>query len=187
MQQAMGALSRPVGMFLPTVVDFANVKTFCDVGGSAGVIAGAVKESAPHINALSLDLPSLTADVSKAPQPGVQYVGGDFFESVPPADVYSMKHILHDWPDDKCITILRNIHKAMQGDGSLIIVEAILPELGDTSSGMAKAVDLVMLNVASGKERTASEWKQLFANGGFRVVQTIDTPNLFKIQVLKKL
>jgi len=114
-------------------------------------------------------------------------VAGSFFESVPEADMYTLKHILHDWSDDKCITILRNVHKAMKADGTLIILETILPDLGDISNAMAKAVDMVMLNVAGGLERSAAEWTRLLEQGGFRIEQVVDTSMRIKVQVCKKI
>ena len=185
--QAMGARTGPVGQCIASAVDLSKVKVFCDIGGSAGTLAAAIKECAPHLTVLSLDLPSLTEDVSKHPLPGVTYVAGSFFESVPEADMYTLKHILHDWSDDKCITILRNVHKAMKADGTLIILETILPDLGDISNAMAKAVDMVMLNVAGGLERSAAEWTRLLEQGGFRIEQVVDTSMRIKVQVCKKI
>jgi hypothetical protein len=103
-----------------------------------------------------------------------QLVEGDFFQSVPPgADAYLMRHIIHDWDDDRCVTILKNIRKVLPDHGKVLVVEAIV-EPGNAPS-MAKSLDLTMLLLPGGQERTAAEYEQLFAISGLKLARIVPT------------
>jgi hypothetical protein len=91
------------------------------------------------------------------------------FESVPEADVYIMKHIIHDWEDEKCIRLLDNCRRSMQGEGRVICVDTVLPPLGDTGSIAAKLLDIVMLTFITGKERTERQWTDLYHAAGLEI------------------
>ncbi|MCA9700666.1 MAG: SAM-dependent methyltransferase, partial [Myxococcales bacterium] len=82
--------------------------------------------------------------------------------------VFIMKHIIHDWDDARCSKLLRNCRAAMDGQGRVICVDAVLPPLGDTAATPAKLLDLNMLVSFQGKERTREQWEQLFADAGLR-------------------
>jgi hypothetical protein len=109
----------------------------------------------------------------------VEVVGGDFFESVPSADVYVMSVILHDWNDEKCLRILGNIAKAAPSGARLVLLELVVPE--DASPHPSKSIDLVMLAMLGGRERTAGEWRDLLQAGGFFLDRIIDSPSPFSI------
>ena len=100
-------------------------------------------------------------------------MSGDFFKEVPPADAYLMKHIIHDWDDQRAIMIMQSIHRAMQGNGKLLIVEMIVPEGNDPHP--SKLLDLEMLTLPGGIERTEREYEQLLEKAGFRLSRTIPT------------
>ncbi|MGC4005519.1 MAG: methyltransferase [Pirellulales bacterium] len=100
--------------------------------------------------------------------------GGDFFQSVPAGgDAYMMKHILHDWDDARCLTILRHCRAALRdnggqaNDGALLAIEMVVPETNEPHP--AKLLDLEMLAIAGGKERTETEFRTLFADAGFQL------------------
>ena len=99
----------------------------------------------------------------------LEYVGGSMFESVPPAEVYVMKHIIHDWEDDHCVKLLKNCHASMQGNGCVVCVDSVLPPLGDTGNTPAKLMDLLMLSGINGRERTEAQWTDLYGKAGFEV------------------
>lgn len=86
----------------------------------------------------------------------LEFVGGDMFEEVPAADIYVLKHIIHDWDDARCLRLLENCREAMQGDGRLLCVDAVLPPMGDTSGVPAKFLDVDMIVFDMGKERRAA-------------------------------
>ena len=94
---------------------------------------------------------------------------GDFFtDALPRADVYVLAQILHDWDDERARAILRNCGRSIADDGRLLVVEQVLPEGDEPSYG--KLLDLIMLVVLGGKERTRSEWPALLGAGGFELV-----------------
>ena len=101
-------------------------------------------------------------------------VGGNFFESVPDgADAYLMRHIIHDWDDEKSLAILRNCHAVMPADGKLLLVESVIPPGNERFAG--KFLDLVMLLIPGGKERTEAEYRALFDEAGFQLSRIVPT------------
>ena len=91
------------------------------------------------------------------------------FEFVPPADIYIMKHIVHDWEDEKCVRLLEKCRSALQGKGRVICVDAVLPPMGNTAGMTAKLLDIVMLIFATGKERTEQQWADLYRAAGLEI------------------
>jgi hypothetical protein len=103
-------------------------------------------------------------------------VAGNFFEHIPAgADAYFMQHILHDWDDDRCLTILANVKRALVGreDGRLVVVDAVLPE--NSHPHPAKFLDLMMMVLPGGRERTESEWRALLDKAGFTITRIVPT------------
>jgi hypothetical protein len=82
-----------------------------------------------------------------------------------------MKHIIHDWDDEKALTILRNIHRAMRGNGKVILIESVIPATNEPHLG--KWVDLEMLALPGGKERTEQEYRDLFGRAGFKLIRIV--------------
>ena len=80
-----------------------------------------------------------------------------------------MKHIIHDWDDERCLQLLRNCHRSADGTGRIICVDSVLPPFGDTSGTAATFLDLLMMAGIRGKERTCKQWEELFAAAGFHV------------------
>ena len=103
-----------------------------------------------------------------------RFEGGSFFESVPSgADSYLLRHIIHDWDDGRSLTILKNIREVIPDDGRLLIVEAVIPPGNDPFP--AKFLDLTMLVIPGGKERTREEYEALYAEAGFTLSQIVPT------------
>jgi hypothetical protein len=100
-------------------------------------------------------------------------VGGDFFESVPAADVYLLSMILHDWSDDQCVRVLNSIVRASPSRTKLVALEFVLPP-GDEPH-MGKMIDLTMLGMLTGRERTADEYRYLLHEAGFRLERITPT------------
>jgi hypothetical protein len=156
--------------------DFKGVGKVADIGGGFGHLGIAMLEKYTSLQAVVMDVPELIPVArERAPvnDPTVanrlEYVGGDMFESVPPADVYIMKHIIHDWEDEKCIRLLENCHASMRGDGRVICVDAVLPPMGNTAGTHAKLLDLTMLTFITGRERTEAQWNDLYRAAGFEI------------------
>lgn len=156
--------------------DLRGASRVADIGGGFGHLALALLEKYPGLQAVLLDRPEVIRVARQhlpLDEPGVaarlDFAGGDMFESVPQADVYIMKHIVHDWDDEKCIRLLENCRRAMQGDGRVICVDAVLPAMGNTAGIAAKLLDIVMLTCATGKERTEQQWAALYSAAGLEI------------------
>ena len=109
-------------------------------------------------------------------------IGGDFFKSVPEgADVYILKNVLHDWSDDRAVRILKNCRRAMRSQAKLLVIEMVLPLLDDPALG--SLLDLNMLVMSGGQERTKDEYCSLLENSGFRLTQVI--PTLAPVSILE--
>jgi ubiquinone/menaquinone biosynthesis C-methylase UbiE len=172
--------------------DFTGVGKVADIGGGFGHLAIALLEKYPSLQGVVMDLPELIPVArQRAPvnDPTVanrlEYVGGDMFESVPSADVYMMKHIIHDWEDEKCLRLLENCHRKMQGDGRAICVDAVLPPMGNTAGTPAKLLDLTMLTFITGRERTEAQWNDLYRAAGFEIRSMTPIHDNFGISIVE--
>jgi O-methyltransferase len=107
-------------------------------------------------------------------------VGGDMFSSVPAgADAYIMKYIIHDWPDDKCLTILRACRASVNPSGKLLIVDNVINPSGGLDWG--RILDLEMLMFPGGRERTEEQFRDLLAGAGWRLSRVIPTASPLSI------
>ncbi len=107
-------------------------------------------------------------------------VGGDFFEAVPAgADLHLLKQIVHDWDDERATRLLQNCHRALAPGGTLLLVEMVVP--ADNRPSPAQAMDLNMLVVLGGRERTEEEYRQLLRAAGFRLERVIPTHSPFNV------
>jgi len=159
--------------------DFSGVRVLADIGGGNASLLTAVLQRYPTMQGILYDLPG-PAERAKAAIEAAgltarcQVLGGNFFESVPPrADTYLLRHIIHDWDDEKSLTILRNIHRVMGPSGKLLLVEGVVPPGNGPS--FTKLLDLAMLVVPGGKERTPAEYRQLLQAAGFQLGRIMPT------------
>ncbi len=134
----------------------------------------AILQRYPNLTAVLFDLPVVVecARLSLASS-GVanrcQIIPGDFFQAVPlGGDGFLMQHVIHDWDDERAIAVLRNIRQAIDPDGRLLLVEGIIP--GGNAPSQAKLLDLQMLALSGGRERTAAEYRALLGAGGFELL-----------------
>lgn len=159
--------------------DFAGIGTIADIGGGNGSQIAEVLRQNPDMRGILFDLPHVIERAQeRINAAGVarrcELVSGSFFEAVPAgADAYMMRHIIHDWDEDKCLTILRNCRRAMKPGSKLLVVESIIPPGNEPCGG--KLLDLVMLLIPGGKERTEAEYRELFAQAGFALSRVIPT------------
>jgi hypothetical protein len=158
--------------------DFSPFGTIVDVGGGHGHLLCTILKKHPGPKGVVFDAPHVaegaTARIAEAGLAGrCRAEGGDFFKAVPAGDAYGMKHIIHDWPDDKATTILRNCRRAARPGAKLVLVEMVIPPGNDPSPG--KLLDLEMLVIASGKERTEAEYAALLAGAGWRLARVVPT------------
>ena len=168
--RAMASASAAVGPALATAYDFDTIETLADIGGGSGTLLASVLVAHPRLRGILFDQPAVVAEAAPIlAREGVadrtEVVGGDFFASVPAADAYVMKAILHDWSDTDSVRILRTIRSAARPNTPLLVVERVLGGPNDDLDG--KLMDLHMLVMPGGLERTLDEWRDLFAAGGW--------------------
>jgi len=132
-----------------------------------------VRDRAPHADLVLFDRPEVVAAVD---DPGLRTVGGDFFARVPGgADLYLLSRVLHDWGDGDATAVLRTCRAAMRPDSVLAVVEAVLPERA-VADPAAVRMDLHMLVLLRGRERTVGEFAALFDAAGLRLTADVPTP-----------
>ena len=159
--------------------DFAGIERVVDVGGGLGTLLITLLRRHPHLTGVLFDAPSVTehaaAGVAAAGLADrMRCEGGDFFASVPAGgDAYVLSHIIHDWDVAACHRILGHCRSAMGPGGRLLIVEMVLPPGAEPHPG--KVLDVVMLSIPGGRERTADEYGELLAGAGFRMVRVVPT------------
>jgi hypothetical protein len=168
--RGMGNLSAIVSQDVTRVYDASRFERIVDVGGSQGVLLSSLLAANPNARGVLFDLPEVIKDV--AADPRIELAAGSFFENVPAdGDLYLLKSILHDWPDDRCTEILKNIRRAAKPGTTLLVVEMLLPDTPQPSP--VAFMDLNMLVMLDGRERSAAEMTALLAGGGFRVARII--------------
>jgi SAM-dependent methyltransferase len=159
--------------------DFATSGTVVDVGGGSGNLLGTILAANPSLRGVLFERPQVIPDAERnLKAAGVaercEFVGGDFLEAVPDGgDVYIVSHCIHNWDEGSCVRMLANCRRAMLPYGRLLIVEAVVGA-GDTPDP-AKLLDLVMLVVPGGEERTEDEYRALLEKAGFRLTRVIPT------------
>ena len=161
--------------------DFSRHSSVVDVGGAHGALLEALLQEQTHLTGTLFDIPSVIERAAAIARPeGLErrwsLVGGDFFESVPVGkDLYILKHILHDWDDERALGILRSIESAMPRGGRLIIAEQGIAPPGVPNPG--KLLDVVMLSLLeNGRERSAEDFATLMSQAGLELERVIPTP-----------
>ncbi|MEB3264964.1 MAG: methyltransferase [Synechococcus sp.] len=174
---AMGDFSRPETEAVLAAFDFSNIRQLVDVGGGRGELLMAVLRANPGLRGAVFDQPHVVAPVAVPTDlhGRLELVGGDFFTTAPAgADAYLLKHILHDWNDDACRTILGHIRAAMAPGGRVLILEQVIPPGNDPFPG--KLLDLNMLVMTEGgRERTPGEYAQLLESAGLMLTRIVPT------------
>lgn len=159
--------------------DFSHFGTIVDVGGATGNMLAHILTRHRQPKGLLYDRPHVVVDApaliaAHDLTDRIDIAEGNFFESVPTSgDAYILSHIIHDWNEDQCLTILGNCRKAMKPTSKLLIVEFVLPE-GNTPH-FGKLADMVMLALPGGEERTAEDYRILLAKAGFHLDRVVGT------------
>ena len=166
----------------PTVADafdFSRFDTIVDVGGATGNMLAHILTRHAQPRGVLFDRPHVVTEApaliaARGLTDRISIDTGDFFEHVPEGgDAYILSHIIHDWTEAQCLTILGNVRRAMRPDGRLLLVEFVLPEGGEPHLGLL--ADMVMLSIPGGEERTAAEYGTLLAKAGFKVDRVVPT------------
>lgn len=180
--EAMGDWNRRLAEAVLDRRDFSAARKIVDVGGSYGFLLGRILERQPNAQGIILDLPEIAPHANlRLKSLGLDgrctAVGGNFFESIPDGgDVYLMSWILHNWNDEDCLRILRNIRRAIPSSGRLLNIDHVIQAGGAYDFG--KVSDLAMLVTFGGRERTEGEFNALFKEAGFRLLDNklLDVP-----------
>jgi len=168
--------------------DFGGIGSICDVGGGHGRLLAMVLKKYPKMRGVVFDQPHVVKGAAGVfMESGVtgraEGVGGSFFESVPAGhDAYMMSHILHDWDDAKCVTILKNCRKGIKTGGAggrLLVLDAVIKPGNEPDLG--KIIDMEMLVCVSGRERTEAEFAALMKQSGFAFKRVIPTKSSVSI------
>jgi hypothetical protein len=165
--------------------DFSGMKTVADIGGGHGYFLAQILKANPNVQGILYDMQHVVdGAASLLAEEGVDgrvtTIPGSFFDSVPPgADAYVMKHIIHDWDDERSIKILRNIREALGDNGRVLTCEVVVPEGNDPH--FSKVMDLEMLVSPGGVERTENEYRELYAAAGLKLNRIVPTVNPYSI------
>jgi len=182
--RAMGENTAHVAPDVAEAVNTPAYRRIVDVGGAHGELLLALLERAPDAQGVLFDLPRVVenarARLERSPLAGrVELVGGDFLEQVPHGDLYLLKWILHDWDDDRARQILAACRRAAAPGARLVIVEFLVPEPWAPSP--VHLMDLSMLALTGGRERTRSEYEALLEAAGWSVERVTGTSGLFSV------
>lgn len=183
--EAMVGYHGPEPPAVAEAYDFSVFETVVDVGGATGNMLAAILSRHAGPRGVLFDRPHVVRDAPPLLQAHgleerVTIEAGDFFEGVPPGgDAYLLSHIIHDWNEDQCLTILGHCRGAIKPDGRLLIVETVLPP-GDTPH-QGKVQDMVMLVIAGGQERTEAEYDTLLGKAGFRLSRVVPTESVASV------
>lgn len=159
--------------------------TVVDVGGATGNMLAAILARHAGPRGVLFDMPHVVADApaflkEHGVEKRVTIEAGDFFKAVPAGgDAYLLSHVIHDWNEEQCLTILGHCRQAMKPKSRLLIVEMVLPA-GDTPHP-GKVLDIVMLVVPGGQERTEAEYSTLLSKAGFRLVRVMPTESAVSV------
>ena len=180
--EAMRSFSVATGTAVAETYDFSGIRTLADIGGSQGFILSLVLPKYPDMRGILFDLPAVVKGApsfikSYGLESRIDVRSGNFFESIPSgADAYLLKHILHDWSDEDCLRILKNIYAVAEPGTKLLIVDAVIGARNEHE--FAKILDIQMLVLLhGGKERTQAEWKELLHAAGFQLTRVVPTPS----------
>jgi len=182
---AMSGMTAQANEALHAAYSFAGINTIIDVGGGHGGLITSILQRNPQILGVLFDAPQVIEGAKDlVAQSGVgdrcELVGGDFFKSVPAGgDAIIMKWVIHDWNDEQSVTILRNCHQALPENGKLILVEAVIPP--GSEMHFSKFMDLNMLVMTGGRERTEAEFARLYKDSGFRLTRVVPTESPFSV------
>jgi O-methyltransferase domain len=186
---AMADFTKHIASAVTAAYDFSPFRRIVDVGGGNGTLLASILKTVPTLEGLLFDLPQVTdRAIASIRESGLadrcEIIGGDFFEAVPPGgDAYLLKHVIHDWNDDRATAILKTCRRAMSPEAKLLILEGVYPPRIDQSdeSRSAAANDVNMLVCTGGRQRSEVEFRSLYEAAGFRLTRILPTQTPVKV------
>jgi SAM-dependent methyltransferase len=187
--EGMTAGSTETAAAVTAAYDYSQFRTIVEVGGGHGALLAAILTANPALRGVLFDLPHVIEGAKKQIEAAglperCELVAGDFFDEVPGGgDAYILKSVIHDWDDTHSVAILKNIHRAMAGQGRLLLVEMTFPARVNQTprSQMIAGSDVNMLVNVGGRERTEAEFGALLDAAGFRLTSVIPTGGLWSV------
>jgi hypothetical protein len=182
---AMTSLSAGAVAAVMQSYDFTGINKLVDVGGGHGLLLASVLAKHQNMKGILYDAPAVVAGakdllVAHGVADRCETVGGDFLKSVPAGgDAYILKHIIHDWSDEDCLTILSHCREGMKVGDKVLIVEMVIPERNVPA--FSKLLDLEMLLFLTGCERTEEEYRALLDAAGFELTRIVPTPAAYGV------
>lgn len=177
--QGMGSISGTETEPILAAYDFSRFRRIVDVGGGRGTLLAGILRQASGAQGVLYDSAFATADSGRVLD-GAGVAGrctitnGTYFESLPAGgDAYVLKHILHDFPESDCLTVLKNVREAIAPDGTMLVIEYVLP--GNNERHIGNIIDLWLLLLLGAKERTEPQYSALFASAGFKLSKAVPT------------
>lgn len=183
--QAMTNVSEMAVGAVTSTYDFARYRTIVDVAGGHGRLLASILSATPTASGILFDLPHVVAGAHPVLRKHgvaerVRIVEGSFFDAIPQGgDLYVLKNIIHDWPDDKAQQILKTLRAATRTGATVLLVECVIPP--HDREFLAKWMDLAMLVDNAGRERTADEYRTLLQQTGFHMSRIVSTASPFSI------
>jgi hypothetical protein len=164
--QAMAAKAQTQ---VPAVVagyDFSRFGTIADIGGGRGHLLRAILDANPKANGVLFDLPNVVKDAAGIGMDRLELQSGDFFkDSLPACDAYVIMEVIHDWPDEESLAIFKAIRKAAKPGATLLVIEQMVPD--DSAPHWSKMLDIHMMALLGGRQRTGKEYETLLRGAGF--------------------
>jgi len=188
--QANAVKARTTHAVILDVYDFSPFQSICDIGGGYGGLLFSLLVAKNELTGIVADLPHLSDHVNKQIlerqlTERCEYVSCDFFDHIPAGkDCYLLSNIFHDWNDERCCKILTKCFEAMDENAKMLIIESILPEGNEFST--ARLLDLEVMVMGDGQERTESEFRKLISGSGFSINSVINTEESISILECKK-
>lgn len=181
---AMTDLSMIDGPAVAEAYNFEGIHSLVDIAGGHGLLLSTILQRNPHLRGTLFEVPHVLQGAANGPLKPVMdrctLASGDMFSSVPTGgDAYIMKHIIHDWPDDRCLLLLKACRKGVNPGGKLLVVDDVIQPGNDFSPG--KLLDLQMLIFPGGCERTEKQFRDLFAAADWRLTRIIPTASSVSI------
>jgi hypothetical protein len=154
--------------------DFSRFGMIGDIGGGGGHLLRAIIEVAPAARGVLFDLPHVVAEAADVASDRLTLKAGDFFkDALPTCDAYLVMEVIHDWNDGDAQAILRAVRAAAPANSTLLVVEQMIPD--DSAPHWAKTLDIHMLALLGGRQRSRQEYKKLLQSAGFTFQREIDT------------
>jgi C-methyltransferase len=177
--QAMTAKSTAEVAAVLDAFDFTPFATIADIGGGRGHLLRAVLAAEPTAEGVLFDLPGVIDGLPPSPERMTPRAGDFFVDPLPTADAYLLMEVLHDWADAEAVVILRAIRRAARPGATVLVIEGALDE--ERADPHARTLDVIMLTLTGGRERTVEELAALFEQAGFRLGGITETASPMRI------